>query len=73
VQARTLRVDRELPVRQLGARSGLLWSRDGLTLAGIGRLTELPIDRPGGHAAAAAGDLQPHSFIRLRDDLLKTR
>ncbi|MEL6984507.1 MAG: hypothetical protein AAFO29_18920, partial [Actinomycetota bacterium] len=43
--ARTIRLDRELPVRAIGARSGLVWSRDGLILAGIGRATELPIDR----------------------------
>lgn len=52
--ARTIRVDRELPVRQIGARSGLLWSRDGLLLAGVGRLTEIGLDRPGGHEAAAS-------------------
>ncbi len=32
----------------------MLWSRDGLTLAGVGLAAELAIDRPGGHAAAAA-------------------
>jgi menaquinone-specific isochorismate synthase len=54
LQARSIRLDRDLPVRTFGARSGLLWSRDGLTLAGVGRAAEVPIDRPGGHAAAAA-------------------
>ncbi|MEM9562915.1 MAG: isochorismate synthase [Actinomycetota bacterium] len=54
LRSRTIRLDRDLPVRRIGGRSGLLWSRDGLTLAGIGRAAELPIDRPGGHAAAAA-------------------
>ncbi len=52
--SRTIRLDRDLPVRSIGASSGLLWSRDGLVMAGIGRVAELPIDRPGGHVAAAA-------------------
>ena len=49
---RTIRLDRELPVTAIGAASGLLWSRDGLMMAGLGRAAEVPIDRPGGHAAA---------------------
>jgi menaquinone-specific isochorismate synthase len=52
--ARSIRLDGEAPVRAIGARSGLLWSRDGLILAGVGRVAELTIDRPGGHEAAAA-------------------
>lgn len=51
---RTIRLDRDLPIRSIGAASGLLWSRDGLLLAGIGRAVTVPIDRPGGHVAAAA-------------------
>ncbi len=54
LRAVTVRLDRDLPVRQLGARSGLLWSRDGLVLAGLGRATELELSRPGGFAAASA-------------------
>ena len=50
----TTRLDGELPLRTLGARSGLLWSRDGLTLAGVGRALEIPVDRPGGFASAQA-------------------
>lgn len=49
LRARTIRLDRELPIRRIGGRSGLLWSRDGLILAGVGPSWEIPVDRPGGH------------------------
>jgi len=50
--SRTIRLDRDLPLRAIGARSGLLWSRDGLVLAGVGRAAEPVLERPGGFAAA---------------------
>ena len=49
----TFRIDRDLPLAALGARSGLLWSRNGFTLAGVGEATRLPLDRPGGFGAAS--------------------
>jgi len=68
--SRTIRLDRDLPVRSIGASSGLLWSRDGLVMAGIGRVAELPIDRPGGHVAAAAAlaGLAPAAGAAEADD-----
>jgi menaquinone-specific isochorismate synthase len=48
----TVRVDQELPLLDIGARSGLLWSGEGLTLAGVGQACRLPLDRPGGFAPA---------------------
>lgn len=37
---------------ELGARTGMLWSRHGLLLAGIGEALRIPINRPDGSAAA---------------------
>ena len=36
----------------VGSASGLLWKGNGRTVAGIGELTRLPLDRPGGFAEA---------------------
>ncbi len=54
VPAITVRIDRDLPLIEIGAGSGLLWSRDGLVLAGVGEHRRIPLDRPGGFAPAAA-------------------
>lgn len=39
-------------VRALGARTGLLWSRPDLVLAGLGEIERIRVERPGGAAAA---------------------
>lgn len=39
---------------EIGARSGMLWSREGFVLAGVGQAARIPIDRPGGFAPASA-------------------
>jgi menaquinone-specific isochorismate synthase len=54
LRSTTIRIDHDLPLLEIGARSGLLWSRQGLTLAGAGTAARIPIDRPGGFAPAAA-------------------
>ncbi len=41
-------------VMALGARSGLLWCREGFAVAGIGEATRIPVGRPDGGAAAQA-------------------
>jgi len=48
VNARTIRLDRDLNPVAIGARSGLLWARDDLALAGVGEVLRLPVTRPGG-------------------------
>ncbi|MGI9597840.1 MAG: isochorismate synthase [Acidimicrobiales bacterium] len=48
----TVRIDHDLPLVEIGARSGLLWSRDGFVLAGIGEATRVRFDRPGGFGPA---------------------
>lgn len=48
----TLRVDIDLPVLQVGARSGLLWIRDRTQFAGIGRAAEVAFERPHGFKEA---------------------
>jgi len=61
VTSHTVRID-HLPSDQrldldplaVGARSGLLWSGQGRTLAGIGQCMRVPFERPGGFAAAQA-------------------
>lgn len=54
LRSTTIRIDHDLPLLEIGARSGLLWSREGLVLAGVGRAKRIVIDRPGGFAPAAA-------------------
>ena len=44
-----------IDVVELGARSGLLWSRNELVLAGLGEALRIPVERPqGAHAAQQA-------------------
>lgn len=55
----TVRLDADLDLVALGARSGLLWTRPQAddpvpVLAGIGRALHLAVDRPGGAADAQA-------------------
>jgi menaquinone-specific isochorismate synthase len=53
---RTLRLDADVDPVAVGCRSGLLWSRAGLELAGVGVAARMPLDRspPGAARAAAA-------------------
>ena len=57
LQTVTVRLDRDVSVLELGARSGLLWSRDGFSLAGIGEAARLPLER----AAHGGGGFGPSS------------
>ncbi len=53
----TIRLDRagrDLDPVVVGSRSGLLWSRGDLTLAGLGEACRLPLVRPGGGADVTA-------------------
>ncbi len=50
----TVRLDADLPLLDIGARTGLLWSREGLVLVGLGEALRLPLDRPGGFGPAAS-------------------
>ena len=52
MHAQCVRLDVDLDPLELGARSGLLWSRNGLRFAGIGEAFRIPIDRPGGASEA---------------------
>lgn len=57
VRSRTVRLDAAIDPVALGARSGLLWTRDRFALAGIGVAARIPVDRPtpdGARAAQAA-------------------
>jgi len=54
VKARTVRLDADLDPVVLGARSGTLWARPGLALAGVGESLRIPLDRPAGGAVAQA-------------------
>lgn len=54
MQSRSVRLESEIDPIELGARTGMLWSRNGLLLAGIGEAVRIPITRPGGAAAAQA-------------------
>lgn len=54
MQSESVRLDRDINPLDLGSRSGLLWSRDGLMLAGIGEAVRIPIERPAGGAVAQA-------------------
>ncbi|MEM7321679.1 MAG: isochorismate synthase [Actinomycetota bacterium] len=51
-RAVTYRIDQDLPILEIGARSGLVWSREGFELAGIDTAARIRIDRPGGFATA---------------------
>ena len=48
MNARTIRLDRDLDPVAIGARSGMLWARDEIALAGVGEALRLPLARPGG-------------------------
>lgn len=54
LRSTTIRIDEDLPLVDIGARSGLLWARQGFVLAGIGEATRITLDRPGGFASASA-------------------
>ncbi|MCP5030456.1 MAG: isochorismate synthase [Actinomycetia bacterium] len=59
MKSRTVRLDLDLDLVALGARSGLLWSRANAndpvpTLAGVGHAVTIPVERPGGAAEAQA-------------------
>lgn len=41
-----------LDVAALGARSGLLWSREGFAIAGVGETTRIAVERPSGGVEA---------------------
>lgn len=59
VIATTVGLDHDIDLVKLGARSGLLWRDTRTTLAGVGRASSIPVQRPLGAAAAQAvlGDL----------------
>ncbi len=49
----TIRLDDPgLDVFELGARTGLLWHRGEITIAGVGAVHRVPVERPGGATAA---------------------
>jgi len=59
--AHTIRIDHlpaevrsDLDPFRVGIRSGLLWKGNGRTLAGVGEMLRIPIERPGGFAHAQA-------------------
>ncbi len=59
MKSRTVRLDLDLDLVALGARSGLLWSRAKAndpvpTLAGVGRAVVIAVERPGGAIEAQA-------------------
>ena len=59
MQSKCVRLDRDIDPFELGARSGLLWSRDGLVLAGVGEASRISLERPDGgeQAQARLGEL----------------
>lgn len=52
MQSHTVRLDEPIDLIELGARSGMLWSRNGLVLAGLGEATRVSLSRPDGAQAA---------------------
>jgi isochorismate synthase len=50
----TVRLRHDLDPIAIGARSGLLWSRGGFAIAGIGEAARIPLARPRGAATAQA-------------------
>jgi menaquinone-specific isochorismate synthase len=71
MKSRTIRLDLDLDLVALGARSGLLWSRANAndpvpTLVGIGRAQTITIQRPdgAGEAQAALADLEGPNEVR---------
>jgi isochorismate synthase len=53
-QAHTFRVRHDLDPVAIGARSGLLWSRGGFAVAGVGEHARIAVSRPVGALAAQA-------------------
>lgn len=54
MKTRCVRLDHDLDVLALGTSTGLLWSRHGQLIAGVGEGLRLPVSRPEGAAAAQA-------------------
>ena len=54
MKTRCVRLDHDLDVVGVGRSSGLLWSRNGLLIAGVGVGTRIPVERPGGADEAQA-------------------
>jgi isochorismate synthase len=54
MKTHTVRLRHDPDPVAVGARSGLLWSRGGFAVAGIGEAVRLPLDRPLGASAAQA-------------------
>jgi len=52
VQSESVRLEDPVDTLELGARTGMLWSRNGLVLAGLGEALRIPIVRPSGAAGA---------------------
>jgi isochorismate synthase len=48
LRAHTIRLRHDLDPVAIGARSGLLWSRGGFAVAGIGTAIRIPLSRPNG-------------------------
>jgi len=48
----SVRLDHDLDPLIVGAATGMLWSRDGLVMAGVGEALRIPIERPTGALAA---------------------
>jgi isochorismate synthase len=57
VRATTHRLEVDVDIVALGARSGLLWSRQGLSIAGVGIATRIPLERSIEGARAAQSEL----------------
>ena len=63
-----MRLDHDLDLVALGARSGMLWRRDGFVMAGMGVAQRIPIDRAAGQAGAA--EAQGHlAALRTTDTI----
>ena len=52
MQSHSVRLENAIDPVELGARTGMLWSRHGLLLAGIGVAARIPLARPNGAGAA---------------------
>ncbi len=63
----TVRLRHDVDPFALGARTGLLWSRAGFTVAGIGVAARIPLNRPSS-AGAVAAQRALHDLL-ARDDV----
>jgi len=54
MQSRSVRLDNAIDPVELGARTGMLWSRHGLLLAGLAESVRIPVTRPEGATTAQA-------------------